>query len=67
MVTKKKVTTSKKKIARGTIPRFEEKKVEPVKVKLPIIDGSQAVSILEENNSGIHYNLSNGTTTWVAK
>jgi len=34
---------------------------------LPIIDGSQALEIIQETESAIHYKLANGTTTWVPK
>lgn len=41
---------------------------EPSETKvLPIIEGSQAVGVIAENETTIHYKLANGTTTWVPK
>ena len=34
---------------------------------LPIVDGIQAIEVIEENETAIHYRLANGTTTWVPK
>jgi len=41
---------------------------EPTETKsLPIIDGSQALEVVGENETATHYKLANGTTTWVPK
>ena len=47
-----------------TSVKKEEKEIEET---LPIIDGVKAIGIIEENSTGTHYRLENGTTTWVAK
>jgi len=48
----------------------KEKKAErPKKTAslLPLVDGVQAIEVIRENETAIHYRLANGTTAWVSK
>lgn len=76
MAIKKKVAAPKKKIARGTIPRFKkEVKVEPIielettprPVEVPMIGPLKIIETLKETDTEVHYVLEDGSTTCVAK
>lgn len=69
----KKVTNKVEKVAKpkAVEPKPEKVEIPPVEEPkesvLPIVDGSQAIEIIEETETATHYKLANGTTTWVAK
>ncbi len=40
---------------------------EPKEFTLPVIDGKQAVEVIEENDTAIYYKFNDDTTEWVKK